>query len=321
MNESQLTKRVGAFVVATLLLLAALVLVFSKGMAFYTPTYALRLKADNIGGLKPRSSVLVSGVPVGSVAATDLAPGGRGVIIHLRIHQRFPIHSDARFVIEQLGFLGDQFVAVYPGQNAGRQLQDGDEVKCDDPFSIQEAARSAVSTLERVDDAVKLLKEAMTRVNQLVLNEQTLTNAAQAVGNFKAVSESAHTAMAGLDQLIQSNAAPVRASISNLHLFSDDLKKLGGDLRQVVAENRGNIHTAITNLEASARSIETITRQLGEGRGALGGLLQDEQLKTHLSNTLARLDVASSNIANYGLLHKPKPPKLEPASPARGSRP
>ena len=264
MKETGVALKVGAFVVATILLLAVLVLVFSKGMTFYTPTYRLKLKAENVGGLKPRSSVLISGVPVGSVAATDLTPEGRGVIIHLRIHERFPIRSDARFVIEQIGFLGDQFVAIYPGTNQGRILRDGDEVKCDEPFNIQDAARSAIATLERIDKAAKILNEAMTRMNRIVLNEQTLTNVSQAVANFKLVSERAHTAMDGLDKLIQSNTVPVNSAVGNFELFSGDLKKLGTDLRQVVAENRGDIHSAITNLEGSARSVETIARQLEE---------------------------------------------------------
>src|ERR1051325_5978661 len=157
MSESRLSLRVGAFVVVTIVLLAVLVLVFSKGMTFYTPTYSLKLRADNVGGLKARSSVLVSGVAVGSVAGTDLSRDGLGVIIHLRIHQRYNIRNNSRFSIEQIGFLGDQFVAISPGTNAAPFLKDGDEVRCDEPFNIQDAARAALGTVSRIDEAVALL--------------------------------------------------------------------------------------------------------------------------------------------------------------------
>src|SRR5438552_3192855 len=52
MNESRFAGRVGAFVVVALMMVAALLLVFSKGMTWFTPTYTLRLRADNVGGLK-----------------------------------------------------------------------------------------------------------------------------------------------------------------------------------------------------------------------------------------------------------------------------
>ena len=67
MNETRLAGRVGAFMVMAIILVAVLLLVFSKGMTWFTPTYTLRLRADNVGGLKSRSAVLISGVAVGTV--------------------------------------------------------------------------------------------------------------------------------------------------------------------------------------------------------------------------------------------------------------
>src|SRR6185295_7371941 len=133
MNETRLTGKVGLFMIVGLIALALLLLSFSKGVSLFTPTYGLRLKANSVGGLKDRSVVQVSGVTVGSVARAELGPGGKGVTIALKIERKYQIHADARFAIEQIGFLGDQFVAVHPGANSGRVLQDGDEVLCEEP--------------------------------------------------------------------------------------------------------------------------------------------------------------------------------------------
>ena len=51
---------------------------------------------------------------VGTVSGMQLAPDGKSVTIILRIYQDYQIHKDARFVIEQSGFLGDQYVAIMP---------------------------------------------------------------------------------------------------------------------------------------------------------------------------------------------------------------
>src|SRR6266511_2009927 len=133
MNEKRLEIKVGAFAVVALVVLAAILLVFSKGEGWFASTYTLRLRADNVGGLKARSAVLISGVAVGSVAGTELSPEGKGVTIFLRIHKRYQVHRDARFVVEQVGLLGDQYVVIYPTENKAPLLKDGDEVECAAP--------------------------------------------------------------------------------------------------------------------------------------------------------------------------------------------
>ena len=123
MNKSRLEWKVGLFVFIGLVLLAVLLLQFSKGTTFFRPTYDILLHAQSVGGLKPRAQVLMSGVQVGTVSDMRLAPDGKSVTITLRIYRQYQIHKDARFVIEQSGFLGDQYVAILPTKNEGPNLR------------------------------------------------------------------------------------------------------------------------------------------------------------------------------------------------------
>ena len=123
MERSRLETKVGLFVFVGLVLLAVLLIQFSKGTSLFRGTYELRLNAVNVGGLKQRASVLLSGVQVGAVAGIQLAPDGKSVTILLKIYNDCKIYPDARFVIEQSGFLGDQFVAVVPTANQGAPLR------------------------------------------------------------------------------------------------------------------------------------------------------------------------------------------------------
>ena len=143
MNEKRLAIKVGAFGILALVVLGAILLVFSKGQGWFTPSYTLRLRADNVGSLKARSSVLISGVPVGTVTATELSPDGKGVTILLQIPKRFAIHRDALFNVEQIGLLGDEYIVITPTGNQGPVLVDGDAVECKAPFSAQTLAASA----------------------------------------------------------------------------------------------------------------------------------------------------------------------------------
>jgi len=106
MSQTRLEWKVGLFVFFGLALLVVLLLLFSKGFSL-RPTYTVGLKAESAGILKTKAGVLMAGVPVGSVSEIRLAPEGKTVTIFLRIRSDCVVHRDARFVIEQSGFLGD----------------------------------------------------------------------------------------------------------------------------------------------------------------------------------------------------------------------
>src|ERR1039458_1270713 len=104
MEKSRLQIKVGLFMLIGLVLLAVLLIWFSKGTSPFRGTYELRLHAGNVGGLKQRAGVLLAGVQVGSVSDIKLANDGKSVTILLNIYKENKIYHDARFVIEQSGF-------------------------------------------------------------------------------------------------------------------------------------------------------------------------------------------------------------------------
>ncbi len=68
MNKSRLEWKVGLFVFVGLVLIALLLLQFSKGLTMFQPTYRILLQATDVGGLKRGAGVLMSGVQVGTVS-------------------------------------------------------------------------------------------------------------------------------------------------------------------------------------------------------------------------------------------------------------
>src|SRR5207253_9669839 len=110
MSKPRLEWRVGLFVLIGLVILAGLLIQFSKGLTLLPGnTYTIKMRASNVGGLKKRAAVLMSGVQVGVVGDIKLGPAGTNVSIFLTIYNEYKIHKDARFLIEQSGFLGDQY--------------------------------------------------------------------------------------------------------------------------------------------------------------------------------------------------------------------
>lgn len=319
MNRPRMEWKVGLFVALCLGLLAVLVLSFSKGLSPFSHTYRLRLRTPNVGGIKTQASVLMAGVPVGNVIKAELDPDGRSVTLHLRIQSSYAIHRDARFALEQAGFLGDRYVSVVPGANREPVLADNEEVSCEEPFNLQEAARAATGFIRRVDDTARRLNEAIDRIDRLVLNEQTLTNLAQSVASFHRSTLQAEKTLGRVDDLVTSNLPPVNLTISNLFAFSHELRTLGADLRDVLATNSTEVTEAVKSVESSAAMLEGLLTDLRDGRGLAGTLLRDQQLALHFSMLASNLTVTSSNLnarGMWGILWKPKPGAAHPSAAA-----
>jgi phospholipid/cholesterol/gamma-HCH transport system substrate-binding protein len=315
MSEKRLEWKVGLFVVVCLVLLGLLVLNFSKGLTFFTPTYSLRLKTSNVGGIKKEAAVLVAGVPVGNVAGAELSPDGRTVSVLLKIHSRYQIHGDAVFTIDSMGFLGDQYVAINAGKNEAPVLKDGDEVICREPFNLQEVARSALGFIQRIDETARKLDSALARVEQHVLSENTLTNFSTTVANFRLVSERALATVGNFDRVVQSNAFPVSATASNLALFSRQLNDLAADLQQVLRSNKTDFAAAVKNIESSSEMMNSLLSELQAGKGLAGSLFKNEELSAGVSQLVSNLTALSSNLNRHGLLWKPRRTEVKPPSP------
>jgi len=323
MNTSRLEWKVGLFVLIGLVLLSALLLQFSKGTTFLRPTKTIKLVASNVGGLKAKSQVLLAGVQVGTVSDLALSPAGTNVTISLRIFSQFQIHKDARFIIEQAGFLGDQFVAIIPTRNEADVFQDGDVAQTEPPFNMQEVARSAAGFLNRIDETAVRLNDAIADVRRLVLNEQTLTNFSAAVVNMRVVSERALGTVDNLDALISSNSPALSHSGSNLVVFSEQMKDFAANLSVVLATNTDQIHGAVKNIESSTAVLKTVLDELQAGKGLAGALLKNEQLSESVSQIANNLSITSSNLNRLGLwniLWQHKPPRTN-APATDGSRP
>ncbi len=300
-KSTRLEIKVGLFVAVGLVLLAVLLLQFSKSSSLFEGTYELRLHATNVGGIKPRAQVLLAGVQVGIVSDIKLAPDSKSVTIFLKIYDNFKIYHDARFAIEQAGFLGDQYVSIVPTENKGDFLFGGTDVPCTEPFNLQEVARSASGFIQQLDTTAKKLDAAVSDIKRVVLNEETLTNFALAVANIRNVSEQAQATVNGLNHLVATNGEQVNLAISNVVAFSQQLNRLGDSADSLLASNGAQIALATHNLAASSETLKNVLGDVQAGKGLAGAILQNQELATNVQAIASNLALTTSNLNQVGL--------------------
>jgi len=121
---------VGLFVAAGLGALFVLAMRVSNLSTFTEEGgYELIARFDNVGGLKVRSPVSVSGVRIGRVAAIDYDSNTFEAVVTMTIgarYDKFPEDTSAQ--IFTAGLLGEQYVALEPG-GSEEVLKNGDTIQ------------------------------------------------------------------------------------------------------------------------------------------------------------------------------------------------
>ena len=293
--------KVGLFVLVGLVLVAVSMIQFSKGTSLFRGTYELKLHAVNVGGIKKSAGVLLAGVQVGTVSEVQLADDGKSVLIRLRIYNDFKIYHDARFVIEQAGFLGDQFVSVIPTTNSLPFLENGADVPCQEPFNLQEVARSTAGFIQRIDETAKKLDASVSDLRRVVLNEQVLTNFAMAINNTRTFSEQALNTINNINALVATNADQVNLAVSNAVFFSEELMRLAGSANSLLATNGAEVSLAVNNIKDSTATLKQLLDDVQAGKGLAGTILQNGALTTNVQAIADNLSVTTSNLNRLGL--------------------
>jgi phospholipid/cholesterol/gamma-HCH transport system substrate-binding protein len=271
---------------------------------------------------------LMSGVQIGTVSQTELSPAGTNVSITLKIYRQYVVRDDALFKIEQSGFLGDQFVAIYPGRNEGKPLESGAHAHAEEPFNLQEVARATSGFIQRLDSTAKKLDDAINDVRREVLNDKVLTNLANTIVNLRSASEDAVVAVNNINELVRTNGAPATSAVSNLLAFSDRLNGIADRAQGLLATNSPQITSAISNLQTSTIQITNILGQIQAGKGTAGALVNNQAMADDFASLARNLAITTSNLNRLGFWHfiwyKPNPVETNwPVDPtaSRGATP
>jgi phospholipid/cholesterol/gamma-HCH transport system substrate-binding protein len=149
--------RLGAFIVATLAVLAAGVFIIGSKEYLFRSTYQLKTQFNNVAGLAVGADVQVGGVHSGNVLSITLPhkPGDEVVVVmDLDRSTKEIIKSDSVASIETEGMLGNQYVAITFGSAGQAEVKDGDTIQSVPPLEMGELLAKASAILDSSQQAI-----------------------------------------------------------------------------------------------------------------------------------------------------------------------
>ena len=110
-SEKSLELKVGAFVLAGLAVLAALVVQFGRLGEGFKTYYGLTVRFPDASGLLKGSDVLLAGAKIGRVSGGPrLVQVGQGVEVPLRIYDYVKIPAESKFTVGSSGLIAQSFL-------------------------------------------------------------------------------------------------------------------------------------------------------------------------------------------------------------------
>lgn len=168
--------RLGAFIIATLLILAAGIFVIGSKQYLFSDTYRLKAQFPTVVGLDAGAEVRIAGVHTGTVREIDLPSKPTDkvtVLMDLQQSTHAIIKQDSMATIETEGLLGNEYVAISFGSEQAQNVKDNDTIGSEAPLVIADLIKKADGILDTSQEALNNvtvvtanLSSISTRINQ-----------------------------------------------------------------------------------------------------------------------------------------------------------
>src|ERR1700676_207026 len=163
--------RLGAFIIATLAILAAGIFIIGDRQYLFTSTYRLKAQFNTVVGLDAGAEVRVGGVHGGSVRRIDLPnqPTGKiTVLMDLQPSTHNIINQDSITAIQTEGLLSNEYVAISFGTAQALNVRDGDMIDSEAPLV-------SANLIKRADAILDSSKAALDNVTVATANLSSIS--------------------------------------------------------------------------------------------------------------------------------------------------
>ena len=162
--------RLGAFIVATLAILATGIFIIGSKQYLFSSTYQLKAQFDNVEGLDQGGDVRVGGVHIGTVHSIVLPhkPGEKvTVVMDLGKSTHEIIKQDSVATIETEGLLGNQYMAISSGSPGVSGVRDGDTIASLPPLEMSDLLQKASGLLDSSQQAIQNTTRATANLQSI----------------------------------------------------------------------------------------------------------------------------------------------------------
>jgi phospholipid/cholesterol/gamma-HCH transport system substrate-binding protein len=247
--------RLGAFIVATLAILAAGVFVIGGKEYLFSSTYQLKAQFDNVEGLATGADVQVGGVHSGNVYSIALPnkPGGRvTVVMELDKKTHEIVKQDSVASIETEGVLGNQFMAISFGSAGQADVKNGDTLQSTTPLAMADLLKKTNNMLDSSQQAILNTVEVTAHLSSVSAKIDAGQGTVGALVNDKRIYSNLQQATSTLNDTTKKAQAGVTDFQENMEALKHNFLLSGYFKKRGYEDSTDLIENEIEGLPSSA---------------------------------------------------------------------
>ncbi len=279
MSSKGIEFKVGIIILLGLIILSAS-LYWLQGYKLERNSQVITVRFDDVGTLAPGDKVTVSGVRRGRVRELTLTD--QGVEVKLLLYKDVVLHKDARFVIKNMGLMGERFIAITQGEDTAL-------------FDLSVAAIGQYDT--GLPDVMGLMGEMVTELRNLVFAFRKNVGSDSTLAKLDRTVNSLENVSASLSGYLTRNEKQIDNSIDNFYKASRNLNKLLEQNTSRIDSTTERFARASSRLESFVDQLDTLSMsarefadRMNSPEGTLQLLMEDRRLYDDLRKTTNNLD-------------------------------
>lgn len=217
--------RLGAFIIATLLILAAGIFIIGSKQYLFSETYRLKAQFATVVGLDAGAEVRIAGVHTGTVREIDLPSKPTDkvtVLMDLQQSTHAIVKQDSIASIETEGLLGNEYVAISIGSEQARNVKDNDLIGSQAPLVLADLMKKADGILDTSQAALKNITVASANVSDITVKINDGQGTIGSLVNDKKIYTQLDQTTAGLRDTIVHAQAGVTAFQENMEAMKQN---------------------------------------------------------------------------------------------------
>jgi len=277
--------------------------------------YTVHALFDNAMGLVKKSRVLIAGISVGEIKTIKLE--GQKARVYLTLDPEYPIYANATIRKVQESILGTSLLEIYPGDPSQTQLHDGDEITkvlptpglndlmgpagdiSKDVKAITGELRDMLASNETGKGSIRELVENLAKVSEILAKRLEIED-----GTLHAIIDNTSELSSSLVAITRENREDIRVILEQIRDLTKTLRDVADKEGGRVGSSMDRVESILNKLDKSLDKLDStlnhtssITEKIDNGQGAVGTLINDEQVAQDIkditstaSNYVKRLD-------------------------------
>lgn len=246
---------------------------------------------SNIGTLQNGDPVNVNGVKKGSVANIWIDKASAKAAVTIKLDAEVNFTDSCKVIVQNIGLMGERTVSIHLSTKGKAHKPDTKNnivfIKGYFDSGIAEAMGLVGTVLEEVLAVVDTVKEI---IHMTVGDESFVTS-------FNTIVTRIDSIVLMVNNLIADNSKGIKSSIDNIHIVTNDIKKL-------IRLNKENVNDIVDNgkeltvsalvisqrLDSVVISVNNIVTGIEDGKGSVGVLMNETGLVDDARTTLGAVD-------------------------------